>query len=56
VVALPPAAWREIQQRAASTGITAELSDGGGTLSLRAELEPLDAEEGQDVGGGGVGE
>jgi hypothetical protein len=56
VVALPPAAWREIQQRAASTGITAELSDGGGTLSLRAELEPLEAEEGQDVGGGGVGE
>ena len=56
VVALPPATWREIQQRAASTGITAELSDGGGTLSLRAELEPLEAEEGEDVGGGGVGE
>ena len=44
IVALPAAAWREIQQRAASTGIVAELSAGGGDLRLRAEIaEPADA-------------
>jgi hypothetical protein len=44
IVALPAAAWREIQQRAATTGIAAELSAGGGDLHLRAEIaEPSDA-------------
>ena len=44
IVALPAAAWREIQQRAASTGIVAELGAGGGDLRLRAEIaEPADA-------------
>ncbi len=40
VVALPTATWREIQQRAATTGIFAALTDGGATLQLRAELAP----------------
>ena len=34
VVALPPAAWREIQERAATIGVTVELLDGGGTLRV----------------------
>jgi hypothetical protein len=38
VVALPEATWREIQQRAASTAITAELGEGGASLHLRAEI------------------
>jgi two-component system sensor histidine kinase DegS len=38
VVSLPAATWREIEQRAVTTGIAAELSDGGGTLRLRVEL------------------
>jgi hypothetical protein len=39
VAALPPSIWREIQQRAASTGIRAELADSGGTLRLRVAIE-----------------
>ncbi|MBA2719582.1 MAG: hypothetical protein H0U52_10125 [Chloroflexi bacterium] len=38
VVALPPTTWREIQQRALTTGVAAELSDGGGALLLRLEI------------------
>ena len=38
IVALPVATWREIQQRATTTGIVAELSEGGGTLHVRVEL------------------
>ncbi|HET7701989.1 MAG TPA: histidine kinase [Candidatus Limnocylindrales bacterium] len=38
IVSLPSATWREIQQRATTTGVTAELTDGGGTLMLRADL------------------
>lgn len=38
VVALPPATWREIQQRASTTGVQAELEDAGGTLLVRASL------------------
>jgi two-component system sensor histidine kinase DegS len=38
VVALPTTAWREIQQRAITTGIAIELSDGGGSLSLRVDV------------------
>jgi len=41
IVALPASSWREIQQRATSTGIVAELSEGGGTLHVRAELETV---------------
>ncbi|HET9613282.1 MAG TPA: histidine kinase [Candidatus Limnocylindrales bacterium] len=37
VVALPATTWREIQQRAASVGISVELLDDGGRLHLRAE-------------------
>ena len=37
VVALPPTVWREIQQRAASTGVQVELRDEGGTLHLHAD-------------------
>jgi two-component system sensor histidine kinase DegS len=44
IVALPSAAWREIQQRAATTGVSAELGEGGGELRLRADItEPEDA-------------
>jgi two-component system sensor histidine kinase DegS len=44
IVALPAAVWREIQQRAATTGIAVELGAGGGDLRLRAEIaEPSDA-------------
>ncbi|HEV7810706.1 MAG TPA: histidine kinase, partial [Candidatus Limnocylindrales bacterium] len=40
---LPPATWREIQQRAATTGIQVELGDAGGRLHLRVETEaPVD--------------
>jgi two-component system sensor histidine kinase DegS len=41
IVALPASTWREIQQRATTTGIVAELSDGGGTLHVRADLEAV---------------
>jgi hypothetical protein len=46
VVALPIDTWREIQQRAAANGICAALVDGGATLQLRAELEPLETDGG----------
>jgi two-component system sensor histidine kinase DegS len=36
IVALPHAAWREIQQRAATIGATVELEAGGGTLRVTA--------------------
>jgi two-component system sensor histidine kinase DegS len=51
IVALPAATWREIEQRATTTGILAVLDDGGGLLHLRAELGPVDGEgevSGQD--------
>jgi two-component system sensor histidine kinase DegS len=44
IVALPASTWREIENRAATTGIVAELSDGGGTLQLRAEIGTADGE------------
>jgi two-component system, NarL family, sensor histidine kinase DegS len=34
VVVLPPAAWREIQERAATIGVTVQLLDGGATLRV----------------------
>ncbi len=51
IVALPVSTWREIQQRATTTGISAELSEGGGTLHVRAELGATDA--GSEDGSGG---
>jgi two-component system sensor histidine kinase DegS len=38
IVSLPPATWREIQQRAATTGVAAELDEAGARLVLRAEI------------------
>jgi two-component system, NarL family, sensor histidine kinase DegS len=38
IVALPPQAWRDIQQRAASVAITAELVADGGELRIAVEL------------------
>jgi two-component system sensor histidine kinase DegS len=38
VVSLPPTTWREIQQRALTTGVAAELADNGGTLLLRVDI------------------
>ncbi|MFL5681313.1 MAG: sensor histidine kinase [Chloroflexota bacterium] len=43
IVSLPPAAWREIQQRAATIGATVELEDGGGTLRLKVPIAGRDA-------------
>ena len=53
IVGLPGTTWREIQQRAASTGISAELSDGGNALHLRAEAAdaPASASAGASVAG-----
>ena len=42
VVSLPPATWREIEQRATTTGINAELAEGGASLHLRAEIGAAD--------------
>jgi len=50
IVSLPASTWREIQQRAATTGILVELGDGGGVLHVRAELAPT-AEDGGDADG-----
>ncbi len=41
IVALPPSTWREIQGRAATLGIAAELSADGAELSLEADLPPI---------------
>ncbi len=38
IVALPPNAWREIQQRAATVGISAELLPGGAELRIAVDL------------------
>jgi two-component system sensor histidine kinase DegS len=43
IVALPAANWREIQGRAASIGVTAELLADGGEVRLVAEIPALDA-------------
>jgi hypothetical protein len=49
IVALPTSTWREIEQRAATTGIEAELSDGGGTLQLRADISSVADAPDQDA-------
>jgi hypothetical protein len=41
IVALPPATWTEIQARATSIGVTAELLSDGGEVRLVADLPPL---------------
>ena len=38
VVALPTSTWREIVNRASTTGVVAQLVDGGATLELRADI------------------
>jgi two-component system sensor histidine kinase DegS len=43
LVVLPPAVWREIQTRAVSIGVTAELLDEGSQLVLLTEAPPPDA-------------
>ena len=40
IVVLPPSTWREIQSRAATLGMGAELSADGAELRLAAELPP----------------
>jgi hypothetical protein len=42
VVSLPAAIWREIEQRATTTGISAELAEDGGSLHLHAEIGAVD--------------
>jgi two-component system sensor histidine kinase DegS len=51
VVALPADTWREIQPRAATTGVDAALGDDGAALSLRAELAAAVATDDGDAGG-----
>jgi hypothetical protein len=51
VVALPADTWREIQQRAATTGVDAALGDDGAALSLRAELGSAVGADDGDAGG-----
>jgi len=41
IVVLPPSTWREIQGRAATLGLTAELSADGAELRLVADLPPI---------------
>ena len=48
VVPLPPAAWREIQDRASSVGVEASLRDAGTHLHLSIDLPSLD-EDGNEV-------
>jgi two-component system sensor histidine kinase DegS len=55
VVALPPATWREIQGRAATTGVEAELDEDGATLTLRAELGSAAGAGSADADGGATG-
>lgn len=55
VVALPASAWREIQGRATTLGIQAELREGGGELRIGAELGAQDAEPGSGGGDAAAG-
>jgi len=45
VVVLPPATWREIQERAASVGVDAELKGDGGHIHLAIDLGPAHGDE-----------
>jgi hypothetical protein len=40
IVVMPPSTWREIQSRAATLGMYAELSPDGAELRLVAEMPP----------------
>jgi Signal transduction histidine kinase len=42
IVVLPPSTWREIQSRASTLGMSAELSADGAELRLVADLPPID--------------
>jgi hypothetical protein len=44
IVALPPSTWREIQDRAATLGMVAELSADGAELRLVADVPPQPAD------------
>jgi two-component system, NarL family, sensor histidine kinase DegS len=46
VVVLPAATWREIQQRAATVGVAAELAGDGGELRISVDLAPPAADVG----------
>ena len=46
IVVLPSTTWREIQSRAASVGVVAELLAGGGELRLVADLRGGETAEG----------
>jgi two-component system sensor histidine kinase DegS len=48
IVVLPAAPWRDIQQRAATMGVTVELLDGGGTLQVKV---PAGEGSGADTAG-----
>jgi two-component system sensor histidine kinase DegS len=50
IVVLPEATWREIQDRAGSIGVEAELLGGGGELRLMADLPEPDAPDGPASG------
>ncbi len=53
IVELPANAWREIQQRAATIGVTVELLDGGGTLRIAVQdPDAADADQSTDPGPG----
>jgi two-component system, NarL family, sensor histidine kinase DegS len=51
IVALPAASWREIQQRAATVGVSAELVGDGGELAISVDLPTPDAEAAPDADG-----
>ena len=53
IVALPAAAWREIQQRAATVGVEADLVGDGGELRISVDLPTPDAEAAPDADGQG---
>jgi two-component system sensor histidine kinase DegS len=56
VVELPAAAWREIEQRATTTGIAAEQADGGSSLHLRADVAGPSGSGADGEGGAGIGD
>jgi hypothetical protein len=45
IVSLPPTTWREVQGRAATLGLTVELSADGAEFRLLAELPPASPED-----------
>jgi two-component system sensor histidine kinase DegS len=45
IVSLPPTTWREVQSRAATLGLTVELSTDGAEFRLLAELPPASPDD-----------